>query len=141
MPLRQKRRPNRQRNNLPIARALVASLAMLILTGCSAPAEQRLLTQFFAASRLRDLTALRKLSTVVFEPATDGIVTSFEITGVRRDGALKEVAVSAPVKLPDGETVVKELAITITSGLVTAVSERPTRRPEERRASPSIPRQ
>jgi hypothetical protein len=125
---------------LRIARALVASLAVVMLAGCSAPAEQRLLSQFFAASRLRDLTALRKLSTIVFEPATDGIVTSFEITGVSGDGASKEVAVSAPVKLPDGRTVVKELAITITSGLVTAVSERPALRPEVRPASPSIPR-
>ena len=41
-------------------------------------------TQFFAASRLRDLTALRNVSTVVFEPASDGIVTSFEITGIVR---------------------------------------------------------
>lgn len=105
-------------------RALVFLLA-LFLVSCSTSVEQPLLTQFFAASRLRDLTALRKLSTVVFEPATDGIVTSFEITGVKKDAASEEVLLSAPVKLPDGRVVVKQFAIAIQGGLVTAISERP----------------
>lgn len=105
----------------------------LALLSCSVPAEQPLLTQFFAASRLRDLTALHKFATVVFEPASDGVITSFDITRVTAANGsdVKEVSISAPVRLPDGRTVLKNFAITIQGGLVTAISERP--------ASPSTP--
>jgi hypothetical protein len=69
-----------------IARAfavwLIALLMTLTFLSCSAPAEQLLLSQFFAASRLRDLTALQHVATVVFEPGVDGVVTSFDVTRV-----------------------------------------------------------
>ena len=45
----------------------------------SAASERALLDQFFAASRLRDRTALARFSTVVFEPRTDGIVEEFVV--------------------------------------------------------------
>ena len=112
--------------------ALAVSVLALTLAGCSNASERTLLTQFFAASRLRDLTALRKFSTVVFEPASDGVVTGFDISSVAAHGASKEVSISAPVRLPDGRVVVKHFAITIEDGLVTAINERT--------ASPSIPR-
>jgi hypothetical protein len=107
-------------------------LLTLLVSNCSGAADRSLITQFFAASRLRDLTALSKISTVVFEPAADGIVTSFDITGVAGDAASKQVSISAPVRLPDGRTVLKNYAITIQRGMITAISE-PA-------ASPSIPR-
>ena len=105
--------------------ALVVSLMALIVMSCAQDAERVLLSQFFAASRLRDLTALRKVATVVFEPASDGIVTSFEITSVTDHNTSTEVLITAPVRLPDGRTVSKDFAITIKGGLVTAISERP----------------
>jgi hypothetical protein len=107
-------------------------LLTLLVSNCSGAADRSLITQFFAASRLRDLTALSKISTVVFEPAADGIVTSFDITGVAGDAASKQVSISAPVRLPDGRTVFKNYAITIQRGMITAISE-PA-------ASPSTPR-
>jgi hypothetical protein len=107
-------------------RRAVAALLMLAALGCSPDTERVLISQFFAASRLRDLTALRKFSTVVFEPASDGIVTSFEITGVSDRGGSKEVSITAPVRLPDGRNVLKDFAVTIQGGLVTAFSERPS---------------
>jgi hypothetical protein len=119
---------------------LIVSLTMVTLASCSGAAEETLLTQFFAASRLRDLTALGKLSTVVFEPASDGIVTSFDVLGITGDSVSKEVSISAPVRLPDGRTMVKRFAITIQGGLVTKVSERPVLSPVEGPASPSTPR-
>jgi hypothetical protein len=97
-------------------------LLALTLTGCSAPAEQPLLTQFFAASRLRDLTALHNISTVVFEPRVNGTVTSFDVTRVTAtrgsDGRVmsKDVSISAPVRLPDGQTVLKHIVITVQRG-------------------------
>jgi hypothetical protein len=122
--------------------ALIVSLTTLTFLSCSAPTEQTLLTQFFAASRLRDLTALHTIATVVFEPAVDGIVTSFDVTRVAAtpgsDGhaaakdVSKNVSISAPVRVPGGQTVLKNFVITIQGGLVTAISERP--------ASPSTPR-
>ena len=85
--------------------------------GCAAP-EQSLLEQFFGASRLRDTTALQGVSTVTFEPLQQGIVRTFEITGVtpeRIDGqtAAKDITVVAPVILPDGQTVRKTLVVTM----------------------------
>ena len=129
--------------------AAVVLLMTLTAVACAPDAERTLLTQFFAASRLRDLTALRKFSTVVFEPLSDGIVTSFDISGMiavqGADGlpVSKEVSISAPVRLPDGRTVVKTFVITMArvqpssqdpaSGwMITAFNERA--------ASPSTPR-
>jgi hypothetical protein len=120
--------------------ALAVLLTTLTLVGCGANTEGTLLTQFFAASRLRDLTALRNVSTVVFEPATDGIVTSYEITSVTDRGSTKEVLITAPVKMFDGRMVTKTFTVTIDGGLVTAISERPAPSPIEGAASPSTPR-
>jgi hypothetical protein len=121
---------------------------LLTVLGCGPNTERTLLTQFFAASRLRDLTALRSISTVVFEPASDGIVTSFEILGMTAvqgpDGlpVSEGVTISAPVQLPDGRTVGKTLVATLErrqadgdprrGWMVTAINE-PA-------ASPSTPR-
>jgi hypothetical protein len=110
----------------------VAIALMLTVPGCGPDTERTLLTQFFAASRLRDLTALGKISTVVFEPATDGIVTSFDITGVIRRGPTEQVAIAAPVKMFDGRVVMKNFAVTVDRGVVTAINETA--------ASPSTPR-
>ena len=122
--------------------ALTVSLLALTLTGCSVPAEQPLLTRFFAASRLRDLTALQNVATIVFEPLVDGVVTSFVVTRVTvtrgpdgqvgSKGVGKDVSISAPVRLTNGQTVLKSFVVTIQGGLITAISERP--------ASPSTPR-
>jgi hypothetical protein len=101
--------------------------------GCAPRAEEPILGQFFSASRLRDRTALQKLATVSFDPAVQGIVTSFEITSVavRRSGGrtLKDVAISAPVKLFSGQVVQKNLVVTIESEdggwIVTAITDAP----------------
>lgn len=84
------------------------------LTACAFQPERTLLDRFFAASRLRDLTALAPLATVVFEPREHGIVTSFEIVRVVSQGStLKTVIITAPVKLPTGQQVEKNITITI----------------------------
>ena len=134
----------------PARAAAVVLLMTLTAVACAPAAERTLLTQFFAASRLRDLTALRKVSTVVFEPLSDGIVTSFDISDMTTiqgaDGlpVSKDVSISAPVRLPDGRTVVKTFVITMARGrsgpqepgsgwMITAINERAaspsTRRP------------
>jgi hypothetical protein len=122
-----------------LARAVVVSLMTLTALACAPYTERTLLTRFFAASRLRDLTALRKFSTIVFEPASDGIVTEFEIQMVRERAGSKEVWLTAPVRLPDGRTVTKDFAVTIQGGLVTGISERPALRPGSGRAAASTP--
>jgi hypothetical protein len=132
-----------------LAGTVVVSLMTLTALACGPYTERTLLSQFFAASRLRDLTALRKFSTVVFEPASDGIVTSFEIFGMTAvqgpDGlpVSEDVSIRAPVRLPDGRTVRKTFVVTMArsgptaqdpgSGwMITAINERA--------ASPSTPR-
>jgi hypothetical protein len=129
-------------------------IAALICSACAGAAERTLITQFFAASRLRDLTALSNYATIVFEPLTDGIVTRFEITGIREtrstDGnpIAKQVSVIAAVKAPSGQTVVKSFVITLGRGepgdsdrdrsgrwLITAITAEPAGP-----AAPSTPR-
>ena len=126
-----------------IAPLLLLLQTALAVIGCSTAAEQSILSQFFAASRLRDTTALKNIATVVFEPRTQGIVTTFEITSIeayRNNGELvsENVSISAPVKLPSGQTAQKHLVITIQRGtgqwIVTAIADAPPRL-----ASPSTP--
>jgi hypothetical protein len=80
-------------------------------------AEQLLLEQFFSASRLRDLTALQRFSTVVFEPLEQGTVTDFTITDVTEIAAApvtsKRVTVQAPVRLPDGRTASQRIVVVL----------------------------
>jgi hypothetical protein len=101
------------------ASALALALVTLTVLSCSHDAERALLSQFFAASRLRDLTALQKIATVVFEPATDGIVTSFEIVrvtavpGSTGKSESEAISISAPVRLPDGRMVTKTVVVTM----------------------------
>ncbi len=87
------------------------------MAGC-ASSEQPLLEQFFAASRLRDTTALQAVATVTFEPLQQGIVRTFRVAGVtpeRRSGntGTKDVTVDARVVLPDGRAVQKIFVITM----------------------------
>jgi hypothetical protein len=102
-----------------ITRAAIVSLMTLALWSCSAPVEEPLLTQFFAASRLRDLTALQTIASVVFEPSVQGVVTGFDITRVVSrvepdgDRESREVSISAPVRLPDGRTQRKNYIVMI----------------------------
>jgi hypothetical protein len=101
------------------ASALAVALVMLTVPSCAHDTERVLLNQFFAASRLRDLSALNKIATVVFEPARDGIVTTFEIVQMKAvpvpNGTPESeaISISAPVRLPDGQTVTKTLVVTM----------------------------
>ena len=104
-------------------RAAFVSLAAVTLLSCSTSVEQQLISRFFYESRLRDLTALSKLSTVVFEPATDGIVTDFAVTTMKGDARSKDVSIAAQVKRPDGQIVAKQFTITIQGRLITKISE------------------
>ena len=71
---------------------------------------------------MRDLTALQKISTVVFEPLEQGTVTQFTITNVvEQDGpggrvTSEQVTVSAPVRLPRGQTVHKTISLVLQRG-------------------------
>lgn len=92
--------------------------------GCSGAREHALLDQFFAASRLRDLTALRTVSSVVFEPRERGTVLGFEIRSVEEVSAgSKVVRVDAQIRRPDGQTVREILLVTISGGLITGVAQ------------------
>jgi hypothetical protein len=95
--------------------AISVAAVLVVAAGC-ARSERPILEQFFGASRLRDLTALQPVASVVFEPRQDGIVRSFEITAVtpervQQTTAVKEVTVEARVVAPGGETVQKVLVL------------------------------
>jgi hypothetical protein len=95
-----------------------AALGLICGLGCSVPPERILLADFFAASRLRDLTALAKLSTIVFEPLEQGTISDFEIRSIERarqdgSGLAKDVTVVAPVRTPQGATVERTLVVTL----------------------------
>lgn len=83
------------RPRLCLRASLAASLTVLA-AACSSAPEQPILNQFFMASRLRDNTTLASFSTVSFEPASQGTITSFTITNVspeqRKPLALRTIA-------------------------------------------------
>jgi hypothetical protein len=118
---------------------LITTLAAACVTACTVPAERAILDQFFAAARLRDNTALRRLATTTFEPLERGIVVDFEIANVASDrSGLKNVTITAPVRLSDGRVEEKTLIVTLQQGvlkddaetarrwIVTDISERPS---------------
>jgi hypothetical protein len=58
------------------------AILVLATLACSGGAEYLALQKFFEASRLRDRTALRSISTVSFEPMADGTLTTFKIASL-----------------------------------------------------------
>ena len=107
---------------------LAVLLSVSAVAGCSNVGEQGILNRFFAASRLRDTTALQEFSTVAFEPRSQGIITSFDITASspeRRNGDLvtKEVTISAPVELPSGQTARGTFVITMQRAILKGDNE------------------
>ena len=82
------------------------------LAACSGASEHALLRQFFAASRLRDLTALERIATARFEPHQQGTVLDFDVDRVDpKEVRRKEVTVSALVRSPTGETARRRLVV------------------------------
>jgi hypothetical protein len=92
--------------------ACAAALAG-IACGVLSPEEQ-LLTDFFEASRVYDVSVMSRLSAVPLNPRTDGIVDSFEITRVDRaaDGT-EQVMVSAKVRSFAGQVGSRQLEFTL----------------------------
>ena len=109
--------PNVVQTRFDPKRLVVVFVALLVVVGCSRASERSLLERFFSASRLRDTTALRNIATVIFEPRERGTVATFEIVAVvkRREGdrELKDVTITAPVRLPTRETVHQTLVVTL----------------------------
>jgi hypothetical protein len=111
---------------------LLAVAIATTLAGCGSRAEAPILAEFFHASRLRDRTALQRLATTSFDPA-QGMITDFQITAVaaRQNGdvATKDVSISAPVRLLNGQVVQKRLVVTMElrdrRWIVSAVTEVP----------------
>lgn len=64
--------------------ALVAGTLAFVI-GCSGGSEEKILEDFFRASRLRDNTTLGNFATVSFDPRTDGIVQSFDVVSVSEE--------------------------------------------------------
>jgi hypothetical protein len=81
--------------------------------------EEQLLQRFFEASRLYDAAAIDKVATVMFNPATDGIVQDFHVTEVgpveqRPERPLRRtVGVTAQVRSRNGTTSQRLLTATL----------------------------
>ena len=114
-----------------MTRVLALAVALAAFAACAPRPEEPILSGFFNASRLRDRTALQKIATASFDPAAQGIITGFNITGVVTSRAggreTKDVAISAPVKLPSGEIRRQQLVVTLErdeSGSIAGVAGR-----------------
>ena len=95
-------------------RTPIALVALAITVGCAGGPERAVLDQFFAASRLRDFTALEKVSTVIFEPRQDGTVLDYDVVSVTKTGAdTEEVVVIATVNLPSGKRERRPLVVAL----------------------------
>jgi len=77
--------------------------------------EEQLLTDFFEASRVYDVSVMSRLSAAPFNPKTDGIVDSFEIERVDPVGdGTEQVTVDAKVRSFSGQTGSRQLLFTLT---------------------------
>jgi len=95
------------------SRLTVLLSAAAVTAACSVPPEQPIVADFFAASRLRDTTALARFATTVFEPREQGVVESFEIERTSGDKTLKEVLIRAVVLNGDGRAGERRLVVTL----------------------------
>jgi hypothetical protein len=80
--------------------------ALGLMVACAASPEEQVLTRFFDASRSLDSTLLNRLSTVTFNPRTEGSIQTFAIlergpeqraplTEAQREEALRSFAASS----------------------------------------------
>jgi len=91
-----------------------ATLALVICTACAGGPERAVIDQFFSASRLRDFTALEKVSNVIFEPRQEGTVLAYDVVSITKTGTdTEEVLVNATVRRPSGDTIRKPLLVTL----------------------------
>jgi hypothetical protein len=89
---------------------LAASVIAVAGIACSNGSEQALLTEFFAASRLRDTTTLSSMAFIVFEPRTQGTVTTFDIVNA---GAEQREPLSPPALAPANEAFAKRNVLSL----------------------------
>ncbi len=66
----------------PITSYTLVAGTLVVVMGCSGGAEQKVLDDFFRASRLRDNTTLGNFATVSFDPRTDGAVQKFSVVSI-----------------------------------------------------------
>jgi hypothetical protein len=93
-----------------VARRGIRVALALLVAGCGVLSpEEQLLTRFFEASRLNDSTIVATMSSVSFNPRTDGVVQQFDVEEVREDGDSKRVTVRAAVRQWDGGTIDRTL--------------------------------
>jgi hypothetical protein len=97
---------------VPRAGVRLALAVLAASCGVLSPEEQ-LLTRFFEASRLYDTTIVATMSSVVFNPRTDGVVEEFDVEDVREDGDSKRVTVRAAVRQLGGGTTERTLVFTL----------------------------
>jgi hypothetical protein len=64
---------------------LVSAIVFAVLVGCSVVPEEKIVRDFFRASRLRDNAALGAFATIYFDPTRDGQVTTFKVLSVSPD--------------------------------------------------------
>jgi hypothetical protein len=85
-----------------------------IACGVLSPEEQ-LLTEFFEASRVFDVSVMSRLSAIPLNPRTDGIVDSFEIERVDRlNDQTERVTAAARVRWFDGHVDSRQFVFTLT---------------------------
>jgi hypothetical protein len=61
---------------------LASAIVFAVLVGCSVVPEEKIVRDFFRASRLRDNAALGSFATTSFDPTRDGQVTTFKVLSV-----------------------------------------------------------
>lgn len=76
--------------------------------------EEQLLTDFFEASRVYDVSVMARLSAQPMNPRVDGIVDSFAVERVDQgDGGIERVTVSARMRTFDGKERSRQLVFTL----------------------------
>lgn len=88
----------------PWALSIASALLAVAAVGCgSASAEEQTLLRFFVAAPTLDSTVIARYSRVAFNPRTDGIVQSFNVTSIGPENDdRKDVTIDAVLQDPAG---------------------------------------
>jgi hypothetical protein len=89
---------------------LASVIVFAVLVGCSVVPEEKIVRDFFRASRLRDNAALGAFATTYFDPTRDGQVTTFKVLSVSPERSTPLPLKKYDAAFDDATTAQKEFA-------------------------------
>ena len=107
-----------------VLHCLLSAMTLAAATACSVIPEEKIVRDFFRASRLRDNAALGAFATTIFDPNRDGQVTEFKVLNVSAEHSSPLAPQEVRQRLRRGERVaegVREGEVRVPAGNLDAI--------------------